>query len=185
MPYRALAFAALLPGTAQAQAPATDVAQQRAAIAALDFLDGEWVGDATATTAAGQVKMVQTERIGSLLGGTVKLIEGRGYGASGTTLFNAFAIVSWDTATGRYRIRSYAQGRVTDAGFERTPDGFAWGFPAGPAQLRFHAAVKDGHWQETGTYEMPGRPAVTTTSLDLHRKGATPWPGAGAVVPTS
>ncbi|WP_425229358.1 DUF1579 domain-containing protein [Sphingomonas sp.] len=182
-PLATLALLALATTASSAQAPVPDVAAQRTAITALDFLDGEWTGPATAQTPNGLVHLTQTERIGSLLAGTIKLVEGRGYDQSGAMLFNAFAVISYDAPQHRYTMRSYAQGRVVDAEFERTPAGFAWGFAVGPGRVHYAATVADGHWQETGAFEMPGRPPVPTTTLDLHRRGPTSWPLAGAVMP--
>lgn len=90
------AVALLAAASAQAQHVSPEIAEQKAAISALDFLDGHWVGPAKAHTPGGPVHLVQTERVGSFLGGTIKLIEGRGYDASGATVFNAMAVISYD-----------------------------------------------------------------------------------------
>src|SRR5690606_31902923 len=105
---------------------------QRAAIDRLDFMDGEWRGEATIHGPTGSMTLTQTERVGSMLGGSIKAIEGLGYAADGTTQFNAMALVSWDAGAGRYGFRSYAQGYSGDFAFEVTDDGFRWETPAGP-----------------------------------------------------
>lgn len=180
----ALSALLLVGASASAQPVSPDVAEQKSAITALDFLDGEWVGSAKGHTEAGSIDLIQTERIGSLLDGTVKLIEGRGYDATGATVFNALAVISYDPKADKYRMRSYAQGHVTDADFTRTDDGFEWGFPAGPGRMQFKASVRDGRWTEIGTFTMPGRPVVTTTQLDLKKKGQSAWPRDRAVDPS-
>lgn len=178
-----LAAVLIVAAPAVAQHASPDIAEQKQAIKALDFLDGEWVGPAKSYTDQGPIAMVQTERIGSLLGGTIKLIEGRGYDASGATVFNAMAVISYDPKSDKYQMRSYAQGRVTEADFEKTVDGFEWGFPAGPGRMQFKAKVQDDRWVEIGTLIMPGQPSFTTVQLDLKWKRHTAWPSGGAVEP--
>jgi hypothetical protein len=80
----------------------------------------------------GTIEMTQTERSGNLLGGTVRLVEGRSFDAAGKTLFNAFAVISYDVQRSRYSITSHASGYSTTSELKLTGDGFAWEVPAGP-----------------------------------------------------
>jgi hypothetical protein len=64
--------------------PATAMAAQREAMAAIAFMDGTWRGTAwTLLPTGGKHEITQTERVGSFLDGKVKVIEGRGYEADG------------------------------------------------------------------------------------------------------
>lgn len=167
---------------AQAQQPAGSPAQ-REAMDRLDFMNGEWRGDAWSSGPGGRVDMTQTERVGDMLGGSVKVIEGRGYSADGETVFNAFAVVSWDEESG-YTMRAYSSGRAGDFPLELTDDGFKWSTPAGPnARVDYTAVVADGRWHEVGDYVVEGRPPVRFIELNLTRVGDSDWPGAGAVSP--
>src|SRR6218665_3718867 len=75
---------------AQAQHP-TGTDTQRAAMTALNWMDGEWRGTATAMVGRGETKtMPHTERIGRALGGSIRVIEGTSYNPDGTTAFKAF-----------------------------------------------------------------------------------------------
>ncbi len=185
-----LAFAAVLlaaPVAAHAQMPASPNGSeaQRAAIDRLDFMDGEWRGEATIHGPAGTMTLVQTERVGSMLGGSIKVIEGRGYAADGSTQFNAMATVSWDARAGRYGFRSYAQGYSGDYAFEVTDDGFRWETPAGPnAKIQYVAVVRDGTWHEVGTWVAEGQPPRQMIEMRLTRIGDTDWPAGGTVSPT-
>jgi hypothetical protein len=186
--FMALALSAgLAPQTALAADPPDSrelVAAQRQALAPLAFLDGTWRGPATLLLPGGQRReLVQTERVGSFLGGALKLIEGRGHGADGTVEFNALAVVSFSPQAGKYNFRSYAQGYSGDFAFELLPDGFVWSIPAGPATLRYTATVKDGVWTEFGERLVPGQAPVRTFEMRLLRLGDTEWPAAGAVPP--
>ena len=179
-----IALSVAAPAIAQIPAQAAGTEAQRNAIGALDFMDGVWRGEAVINGPGGRMVLTQTERIGSLLGGSVKVIEGRGYAADGSTQFNALAVISWDEAAGRYAFRSYANGYSGDFLFERTEDGFHWEIPAGPnAKIVYVATVRDGVWHEVGDYIVEGQPPRRYNELRLTRVGDTDWPAAGAVSP--
>ena len=179
----AFSLLAAAPAVAQVQQPAGSPVQ-RERVGALDFMNGEWRGTATTTMPGHSTVLTQTERVGPLLGGSVKLIEGRGYAADGTTRFNAFAILSWDERAGKYLFRSYANGYTGEYPFELTEDGFRWEMPAGPnAKIQYVAVVRDGTWHEVGDYVAEGQPPRRFIELRLTRIGDTDWPGAGAVAP--
>ncbi len=78
--------------------PATLIAAQTKAMTALSAMDGVWRGPAWTILPSGEKHHVmQTERIGPFLGGSVKFIEGRGYDtSSGQVVFDAFGIVSFE-----------------------------------------------------------------------------------------
>ncbi len=176
---------AVTPPAVQAQGrpdPAAMMAAQREAMAKLAFMDGVWRGPASTTLPNGDKhSVVQTERIGPLLDGTVKLVEGRGYDAAGKTQFNAFAVVSFNLATKAYNFRSYAQGFSGDYVYQPTAEGFAWEIPAGPMTLRYSAVIRNGEWHEVGDRIEPGKPPVRFFEMTLKRIGDSDWPGAGAI----
>lgn len=172
------------PVAAQVPAQPAGSAAQREAVGALDFLDGEWRGQAVVHGQGGAETLTQTERVGSLLGGSIKVIEGRGYAADGSTVFNAMAVLSWDEREGRYRFRSWANGYSGDYRFERTEDGFRWETPAGPnARIEYVATVRDGTWHEVGTYIAEGQPPRPMIDMRLTRTADTDWPAGDAVEP--
>ena len=174
------------PLTAAAQVPVQPAGTeaQRQAVGALDFLDGEWRGEAVIHGPGGTETLTQTERVGSLLGGSVKVIEGRGYAADGSTRFNAMAVLSWNEREGRYDFRSYANGYSGDYRFERTGDGFRWETPAGPnARIQYTAVIRDGTWREVGDYVAVGQPPRRVIEMNLRRVGDSDWPAGGAVSP--
>src|SRR5690349_7600339 len=111
---------------AQPQAAADDpIAAQRAALARLAIFDGIWRGPAKVTLPGGKiVEITQAERVGPMLGGNLRVIEGRGYAADGSLRFNAFGVISYDPAAKSYDFRSYAEGRQGDFPFEVRSDGF-------------------------------------------------------------
>ncbi len=162
--------------------PAAQMAAQREAIAKLSILDGMWRGPASTILPNGDKHAVtQTERVGSLLGGTIKMIEGRGYDAEGKTSFNALGIVSYNVASKTYNLHSYAQGFTGDFAYQATADGFIWEIPAGPMTMRYTAVVKNGEWHEVGDRIEAGKPPVRFFEMTLKRIGDSEWPAAGTV----
>ena len=171
--------------TAFAQSPPDPqvlIAAQREGMAPLAYMNGVWRGPATVTLPSGEIHTVtQTERIGPFLDGSVKVMEGRGYESDGRVGFNAFGVISYDPATKKYTMRSYAQGYQGDFVITPTADGYTWEVPAGPMTIRYTATVKDGKWREVGDRIMPGRLPVRFFEMNLVRVGDSDWPGAGAI----
>jgi hypothetical protein len=184
----ALAAGILISAAAPASAqfppdPAPRLAAQKQAMDKLAWMDGVWRGPAWTQTPTGKHEITQTERIGPLLGGAVKVFEGRGYNADGSTGFNALGVVSFEPDTGAYNLHSYAMGREGDFKLTPTADGYVWEIPAGPMVIRYTAVMKDGAWREIGERVMPGRPPTLFFEMNLKRVGDSAWPAAGAVSP--
>jgi len=164
--------------------PAKLIAAQQEAMLKLSFMDGVWRGSAATTLPSGEKHVItQTERIGPFLDGSVKVIEGRGYGADGKVSFNAFGTVSYNPTTQAYTMHSHAMGNVGDFVLTPTADGFVWEIPAGPMVIRYTATIKDGAWREVGDRIVPGKEPVRFFEMNLKRLGDTTWPAAGAVSP--
>lgn len=192
---KALALIAMLALPAFAQKPPSDmpqrydpafrIAEQKQAIEKLAYMDGVWRGPATHVMPDGtQHEVTQTERIGPLMDGNIKLIEGRGYNADGSLGFNAFAVLSWDVDKQAYNFRTHAMGYGGDMKFEPTDDGFVWEVPAGPNMLmRYTATIKDGHWHEVGDRVTPDGKTTRFFEMTLQRIGDSEWPTAGAIPP--
>jgi hypothetical protein len=162
--------------------PAAALAAQRAALAPFAALDGVWRGPAWSLREDGQrVALTQTERVGPFLDGAVRVIEGRGYAADGSVAFNAFAIISYNSASRAFSLRSYAQGRVGDFPVTPTADGYVWEIAAGPMTIRYTVTLREGVWREVGDRILPGREPVRFMEMELRRLGDTPWPAGGAV----
>lgn len=173
-------------GAASAQMPpdpAPRIAAQTEAMKKLAAMDGVWRGPAWTVTPSGKHEVTQTERIGPLLGGSVKVMEGRGYNADGSTGFNALAVLSFEPSTGAYTLHSHAMGQKGDFKLTPTADGYVWEIPAGPMTIRYTAVIKDGAWREIGERVMDGRPPMQFFEMNLKRVGDSSWPTAGAIPP--
>ena len=173
--------------TAQGQGrpdPAALIAAQREAMVPLAYMDGVWRGPAWTIVESGEKHNVtQTERIGPFLDGSVKVIEGRGYGADGKVGFNAFAVISYNLEKRGFILHSYAMGYVGDFVLTPNADGYVWEIPAGPMTIRYTAVIKDGTWREVGDRIMPGKDPARFFEMNLKRVGDTTWPAAGAIPP--
>lgn len=174
---------AAAPQASAPQDPAPLIAAQRAAMAPLAWMDGRWRGEAVTKFPGGEHRVTQTERIGPLLGGSVKLLEGRAFRADGSTGFNAFGVISFDPATKAYTLHSYAQGRAGDFAIRPTANGYVWDIPAGPMTIRYTASLANGVWTEIGERLAPAKPPEQFFIMRLKRVGASDWPGANPMTP--
>ena len=164
------------------QDPASLLAAQRQAMTPLARMDGVWRGPAWSMTPNGRHEITQTERIGTFLGGSVRMIEGRGYDPDGTVTFNALGIISFHADTNSYTISSWALGRGGVFPFRPTADGYEWEVPAGPGMtVRYSATVTADTLVERGFMHRGDAPPVQIFEMNLRRVGTTDWPGAGAV----
>lgn len=176
------ALAIALPSRAQRPDPKQMIAAQKEALAKFSYMDGVWRGPAWTILDSGEKHTVtQTERIGPMLDGSIKVMEGRGYDADGTVAFNAFGIISYDLMEKHYSLHSHAQGFSGDFELTPTADGYVWEIPAGPMTIRYTMTLKDGTWTEVGDRVFPGKEPIRFFQMDLRRVGDTDWPAAGAV----
>jgi hypothetical protein len=172
----------LAPAVAQS-ADSAALAAQHEAMARFAWMDGVWRGPATTQTQTGPHSVTQTERIGPMLGGTIKVMEGRGYNPDGSTGFNAFGILSYDSATRAYRLHSYALGRAGDFDLVPTADGYVWTIPAGPFTIRYTATLAGGTWTEVGDRIAAGQPPQRFFEMRLTRVSDSDWPAANGPGP--
>ncbi len=177
-----IALIASMPGTAQV-ADTAALSAQKTALDKFAWMDGTWRGLAVTKGPGGEHRVTQTERIGPMLGGTVRVIEGKGFNPDGSVGFNAFAVISWDEEKQAYNFRSYAQGRSGDFMIRPTADGYVWEIAAGPMTIRYTATLKDGSWSEIGERIAPGQAPVQFFEMHLKRVGDTAWPNGGAMTP--
>ena len=162
--------------------PTKLIPAQQAALAKLSNMDGLWRGTAWTILPSGEKHTItQTERVGPFLGGSIKVIEGRGYDADGKVTFNAFGTISFNPGTAGYTLHSYAMGSVGDFVLTPTATGFVWEIPAGPMTIRYSATIKDNTWVEVGDRIFPSKDPIRFFEMTLKRIGDTTWPAAGEV----
>jgi hypothetical protein len=164
--------------------PSTNVSAQREALRPLDSLDGVWRGKGRLLGSGGKWReIVQAERVGSILDGTVKVIEGRGLDSDGRTVFHSFATLAWDVHRQMFELHTHAHGEVGSFTFTPTDSGFVWEIPSPYDPVRYVHTVRNGHWHQVGIRTPAGRASQRFVEVDLERTGDTDWPAGGAVPP--
>jgi hypothetical protein len=156
---------------------------QQEAIKALSFLDGEWRGTSKILRKTGWTPSVQTERVGTMLEGTVKVIEVRGYEADGRLGFNALRMISYEPESKAYIMRSYQGGSARDYPVEATATGLSWQIQTrDDGTIRYETSVKNGVWTETATRIPAKGEKETYLTISMKRARATTWPEGGALL---
>jgi hypothetical protein len=168
MPFRALLIAALA-WMSLPQLAAQSIEMQREAMHKLGFLVGHWSGPITVHTGPGEpLHLTQSEAVEYKLDGLILLIEGKSTDAQGKAAFNALATISYDDTSHAYRFRAYNGGHYLDTELSVLPDGFSWGFDAGPAHIvnTMHLSPK-GEWHETTEAIVGGNPPQRSVEMLL------------------
>lgn len=158
----ALAVLIVVPAVAPAQQPSE---QHKAELKKLDFLIGKWKGPADVTLGReGKQTLTQTEDVEYRLGGTILIVEGTGRGKRPMkdeegVLFNALAVISYDAAAKKHKIKAYRmEGTSVEAELTLTEKGFKWGFKPPQGEVRYTMTITDkGEWNEVGEFSQDGK----------------------------
>ena len=152
-----------------------NVAAQREAMRKLEFLVGNWSGDALVARGPGQpIKLLQSEKVQFKVNGLVLLIEGSGRDSAGQTTFAALATISYDDASSTYRFRAYNEGRYLDTELHVVPRGFAWGYTAGPVKVSNTMRLDEqGEWTETTETTFGSSPPRRSVTMTLRRESGS------------
>lgn len=150
---------------------------------ALAMFDGVWIGSARMTDRDGRVtEFAMMERIGPMLEGEIRVMEGLGRTPDGKPLHNAFTIFS-AAEDGGIEMRSHIWGDETARRIELKPDGYVWRMETPVGQIVYDITVKDGVWRETGVMEFKNGSRSPFFEMTLTRKGGTDWPAANPDFP--
>ena len=171
---RVLAFAvALFAALPASAADAPDKAAHQAAMAKLSFLVGEWEGGGMMAMGPGpRLPFTQTERIQFKHDGTLLLIEGQGKAPqTGAVVHDALAVMTFDTASQKYRFRSFAAvGRFVDTEAAVEGNKMIWWMNAGPQKIRYTITVDNGVWREIGERSADGTTWTAFFEMTVKRK---------------
>ncbi len=141
----------------------------------LAFLVGKWSGEGRILRGpAGPTEFTQTENAEYKLDGLVLMIEGVGRGkADGKPSRQALGIVSYDDASGTYRMRAYNDGRYLETEMKLGEDGksLRWGFASGEIRMMSVLRIADnGDWTESHEVVVGSRPAEKYMELRVSRQ---------------
>ena len=113
----------------------------------LNFLVGEWVGEAHALRGPGEsTELVQTEEARYKLDGLILTIEGVGRTKSdGKPILQAFGVISYDDESKTYHMRAFNDGRFleTEVKLPAEGDGMTWGFALGEIRTKSVMRIND------------------------------------------
>jgi len=147
-----------------AQTPQTpDIEAQRTAMKKLSFLVGEWSGEAFLFRGPGRVvELNQTESAQFKLDGLVLMIEGVGRTKSDNKpALQALGLITFDDATGSYRVRAYNDGRWLETEVKLLDDGrsLSGGFSLGEISTKSVMRINEkGEWTELHEITTGARP---------------------------
>lgn len=172
---RSLFLCTALLAPCMAQTPRVpDLEAQRAAMKKLDFLVGQWSGEARILRASGEpLELVQTEEAQYKLDGLILTIEGIGRTKSdGKAALQAFGIVSYDDEAGAYHMRAYNDGRYleTEVKLNENGKGIAWGFALGEIKTSSVLRINEkGEWTELHEITIGSQPTRKFMEVTVSR----------------
>ena len=145
-----------------AQSPEPDPVPVIEAMKAVAFLEGRWTGEGWIQMGPGpKQEFSQTEVIERKLDGGLLLIEGigRSKASEAKKVHHAFAVVSFDPTTKKYRFSSHVVGRPPlDVAPEVGTNTFKWSHQPQPgANIRYTITVADTTWHEVGEFSRDGQ----------------------------
>jgi hypothetical protein len=140
----------------------------------LEFLVGEWSGEATILRGPGQfVEVAQTELAQFKLDGLVLMIEGVGRAKTdGKVSLQALGLISFDDETGTYKMRAFNDGRwlETDVKLADSGKSITWGFAIGAFKTTTVLRINEsGEWTEHGELLVNDRPPQKMMDLTVRR----------------
>jgi hypothetical protein len=149
-----------------------DLAAQREAMKKLDFLVGNWVGEALLLRGPTEsVELLQTEEAHYKLDGLILVIEGIGRTKSGgQPLLAAFGVVSFDDETGTYRLRAFNDGRSLETQLKLLEEakGMTWGFALGDIRTNSTLRINErGEWTEFAEISIGSQPPKKLLTLTV------------------
>jgi len=157
-----------VPAVAQ-QRHGPDLAEQRAAMARIAGMAGDWQGEANVTFPV-QRLVHQSEHIESAMDGLLLVIRGTGYATAErntTPIFNAFGVISYDDARDLYEFRVYNDGRAATATARFLDDRrLQWTMDFSPLIIRYTIALDGDSWREIGEMSRDGG-ATWTPTIDM------------------
>jgi hypothetical protein len=161
-------------GMAQQSFHQPDLTKQREAMRKLDFLIGSWSGEAHLQRGGELITVAQTEEAYYKLDRLILAIEGTGKTqADNQPSLLALGIISFDDATGTYRIRAWNDGRFLESEVKLLEDGksLRWGFGAGDIRSNSLLQIdKDGQWTEKAELTVGSQPPRKLMDLTVRRK---------------
>jgi hypothetical protein len=141
---------------------AQDAKVNRENLRKLDFMTGNWKGEATIQQrGSAPIKVVQEEKIEWRLDSLLLTVEGTGRDPLTKKVnFHAFAIIAYNQQTKQLGMKSFTmEGRQTEAYFNVVADNqYTWGFdvPTGKIKYSITISPQAKTWVEKGEFSPDG-----------------------------
>jgi hypothetical protein len=149
---------------------------------AFAWMDGRWRGPARTLARSGWIALTQTERSGTMLGGRIRLVEGKGYMPDGSVGFNALGVIARN-AEGGYELRSWTLESAGTFPIEVRGLRYAWNIPTPAGTVRYEGSFDGQTWRETGHLIREGQDPIETFRMELQRVDGAGWPAEGTLAP--
>lgn len=151
------------------------IESQRAAMKKLNFLVGEWTGEARLLRGpGGPTELVQTEEARYRLDGLILTIERVGRTKSdGRPNIRAFGVISYEDETRTFRMRAFNDGRFleTEVRLLEQGEGMTWGFALGQIRTKSVMRINDsGEWTELQEITVGSESPKTFMELVVRRQ---------------
>jgi hypothetical protein len=154
-----------------------DLNAQRAAMQKLAFLVGKWSGEARVMRGPDEwLELDQTEEAQYKLDGLILTIEGIGRSQSdGTTILEAFGIISYDDESKTYHMRAFNDGRFLETKVNLAGDKhLTWGFALGNIKTYSIMRITDaGLWTELHSITIDSQPEKRLMEVAVRRRVET------------
>lgn len=150
-----LALAAV---AAPAQGPPSSSPEAREKMKALEFMVGDWQGEAWSQMRPDLRETVtQRELVEWVAGGEALLVRGQG-SKDGRVVHDAVGLIVWDARNQRYTMTAYRAGSGLSAPELAVEDGgVVWGTASPGGQIRFTMRLDEqGRWSEIGERSTDG-----------------------------
>ena len=152
-----------------------DLESQRAAMKKLNFLVGEWSGEARLLRGPDEpTELVQTEEARYKLDGLILTIEGVGRTKSdGKPILQALGVISYDDESKTYHMRAFNDGRFLETEVELPEEGqgMAWSFVLGEIRTKSVMQINDrGEWTELHEITIGSQPPKKFMELIVRRQ---------------
>jgi hypothetical protein len=158
-----------------AQLPSVpNLESQRAGMKKLNFLVGEWAGEARVLRGPGaSLELIQTEEARYKLDGLILTIEGVGRTqADGKPILQALGVISYDDESNTYHMRAFNDGRFleSEVTLQEDGEGMTWGFVLGEIKTKSVMRINDkGEWTELHEITIGSQPSKQLMELVVRR----------------
>ena len=138
--------------------PPSSSPEARERMKALEFMVGEWQGDAWSQMRPEVREIVaQQEIVESVAGGEALWVRGKG-SKDGKVVHDAVALIAWDARSQRYTMWNYRAGSGPSAPELKVENGrVVWGISSPGHEIRFTMRLDEqGRWSEVGERSTDG-----------------------------